>query len=90
MCFHSCVFRFGVTQKPLYINVIRDPLDRLISYYYFLRHGDDFRPHLKRRKSGDKEVRIFAAYIHASCIAFDLHFDEHTILILLYNPQILS
>ncbi|CAH1785457.1 unnamed protein product [Owenia fusiformis] len=46
--------KFGLIQKPLYINIIRNPLDRLISYYYFLRNGDDFRPHLKRRRMGNK------------------------------------
>lgn len=56
-CFFLFYLRFGVKKKPIYINVIRDPIERLVSYYYFLRFGDDYRPGLRRRKQGDKKVK---------------------------------
>lgn len=53
-----CIFyRLGYNErKPVYVNIIRKPLDRLLSYYYFVRYGDNFRPYLKRRKMGNQMV----------------------------------
>ena len=36
-------------RKPFYINMIRNPLDRLISYYYFVRTGDTLRGQTDRQ-----------------------------------------
>jgi len=40
--------------KPVWINVIRKPVDRLVSFYYFLRYGDDLRINKVRSRMGDK------------------------------------
>ena len=49
---HFAFLPFG--EEVNYINIIRDPLQRLVSYYYFIRYGDNFRVGLKRSKQGDK------------------------------------
>jgi len=49
---HISFDQFGYA-KPIYINMIRRPLDRLVSYYYFLRYGDDYNKGKHRSRMGD-------------------------------------
>lgn len=51
--FHS----FGSLSSVVYINCVRDPLERLISKYYFVRFGDDHRPNHVRSRMKDVSVR---------------------------------
>lgn len=56
--------RLGVRRLPIYINMIREPLSRLISHYYFVRYGDDYDPSKVHRKADDE--RTFD-----ECVAMD-------------------
>ncbi|KAJ1363568.1 hypothetical protein KIN20_023467, partial [Parelaphostrongylus tenuis] len=39
-----------------HINIAREPVDRLLSHYYFLRFGDNFRIGLKQSRAGNNET----------------------------------
>ena len=54
--FHQLGFK-----QPLYINILRKPLERLVSYYYFVRYGDTFLPNKRRNHEGD--TRTFDACV---------------------------
>ena len=49
----TIVCRVGVDLSPVYINMVRAPLARLVSHYYFLRYGDDVLVDKVRARDGD-------------------------------------
>ncbi|XP_035686198.1 uronyl 2-sulfotransferase-like isoform X1 [Branchiostoma floridae] len=61
--FHFIDFtRFGARQ-PIYINMIRDPFDRLVSSYYFKRFGDGRSDDRGRYLKEEDKLRSFDACV---------------------------
>ncbi|KAM3173880.1 hypothetical protein ACTXT7_011687 [Hymenolepis weldensis] len=48
--YHLNFHQFGHGHDLVYVNILRDPLERLVSKYYFIRFGDDHRPNTHRRR----------------------------------------
>jgi len=40
-------------KPPIFINMIREPLERLVSHYYFVRYGDTYLPNKVLQHQGD-------------------------------------
>jgi len=40
-------------KSPLYINMIREPLERMVSHYYVIRYGDTYSPSKVHQHQGD-------------------------------------
>lgn len=64
------MFRFGASPEPVYINILRRPMDRLISHYYFIRYGDDFSPQHTYKKMGDTMVSFAGPSIEVALINY--------------------
>ncbi|VDK20636.1 unnamed protein product [Taenia asiatica] len=50
--------RYGATTDYVYINCLRNPLERLVSKYYFMRFGDDHRPNTQRRRMTNQSLQM--------------------------------
>lgn len=59
--------RYGL-QSPIYINVIRDPLERLISHYYYNMYGSNSAPLATPRPSFNQSLDNCVAKDHPSCM----------------------
>lgn len=63
--------KYGMA-PPIYINMIRDPIDRFISQYYFQRYGDGVKAQGRKAgpwKNGEKSMDINDCILmnHSSC-----------------------
>lgn len=67
---HLKFIKFGQDEgTPMYISIIRDPIDRLVSLYYFKRYGDSFS------ENSTKMSQMFKEKMKARNL-IDASFDE--------------
>ena len=60
--------RFGAVQ-PIHINLIRDPLDRLVSSYYYRRFGDYREAHKNWNFKGTEKAKNQVSVVLARDVA---------------------